>query len=160
MIFYMWRLESRTKTTETFLKLGNFSVPRALSTLALTVDSNQYAQLIGWIDLRVSSSGLKIRNLGHLSACDITTLYAESGALIYPSLFESYGLPLLEATSFGLPIIASELDYVRDVSDPVFSFDPTSAVSIARSVKRYLGRKDRLAHHDAWRVLGSNPKSH
>jgi glycosyltransferase involved in cell wall biosynthesis len=59
--------------------------------------------------------------------------------LIYPSLFESFGLPLLEARQAGLPIIAAELDYVRDIVEPVVSFDPESALSIARAVMRYQG---------------------
>ena len=36
-------------------------------------------------------------------------------------------------------MLASELDYVRDVVDPEESFDPASPVSIARAVKRFLG---------------------
>ena len=38
-----------------------------------------------------------------------------------------------------LPIPASELDYVRDVVNPVETFDAGSAVSIARAVRRFLG---------------------
>jgi glycosyltransferase involved in cell wall biosynthesis len=62
--------------------------------------------------------------------------------LIYPSQLESFGLPLVEAVSLGLDVIASELDYVRDVVYPVQTFDPTSALSIARAVKRYCGLTD------------------
>ena len=58
--------------------------------------------------------------------------------MIFPSTSESFGLPLIEATHAGLPILASELDYVRDVCSPVQTFDPTSPVSIARAVKRFL----------------------
>jgi hypothetical protein len=36
-------------------------------------------------------------------------------------------------------VLASELDYVRDVLDPEQAFDPESAVSIARAVKRFMG---------------------
>ena len=46
---------------------------------------------------------------------------------------------MIEARRVELPVIASELDYVRDVIDPEESFDPNSAISIARSVKRFLG---------------------
>ncbi len=59
--------------------------------------------------------------------------------LIFPSLSESLGLPLLEAKSCGLAIVASELDFVRDVITPDQSFDPESSVSIARAVRRHLG---------------------
>ena len=68
----------------------------------------------------------------------ISKLYIESKALIYPSLAESFGLPLLEAKFLGLPILASELDYVRDVVEPTETFDPESPVSISRAVQRFL----------------------
>lgn len=65
-----------------------------------------------------------------------------SKALIFPSLAESFGLPLLEAQQLNKPILASELDYVRDICSPVDTFDPNSSLSIARSVKRFLGYTD------------------
>jgi glycosyltransferase involved in cell wall biosynthesis len=52
---------------------------------------------------------------------------------------ESFGLPLIEARQAGLPILASELDYVRDIVDPEESFDPFSARSIVRAVTRFMG---------------------
>ena len=73
---------------------------------------------------------------------ELLNLYNKSTALIYPSLFESYGLPLVEAVQNGLPVLASELDYVRDILDPVETFDPNSAKSISRAVKRFLKIKD------------------
>ena len=48
-------------------------------------------------------------------------------------------MPLLEATECRLAILAPELDYVRDVCEPVQSFDPLSPLSISRAVKRFLG---------------------
>ena len=47
-------------------------------------------------------------------------------------------MPLLEAEAMGLPVIASEMDYVRDVIVPAETFDPHSAVSISRAVRRFL----------------------
>ena len=70
----------------------------------------------------------------------------KADALIYPSLFESFGMPIIEARSFNLPVLASELDYVRDLIDPEGSFDPNSPVSIARAVKRFMGHKTNKAH--------------
>ena len=59
--------------------------------------------------------------------------------LIHPSVFESFGLVLIEARQAGLDVIAPETDYVRDVVKPIETFDPLSQKSIARAVKRYLG---------------------
>lgn len=90
-------------------------------------------------DRGIASHNLKVTNLGILPRAEVDKVYAQSGALIFPSTCESFGLPLIEASNAGLPIIASELDYVRDVCVPEHTFNPQSAVSIARAVKRHLG---------------------
>jgi glycosyltransferase involved in cell wall biosynthesis len=85
---------------------------------------------------------LKISNLGAIPHKEVLDLYTRTRALVYPSLSESFGLPLIEARTVGLPILAGELDFVRDVCVPVETFDPTSHVSIARAVRRYLQAAD------------------
>lgn len=107
--------------------------------LHLTLNPTKFPALIKEWDELVKERGLNIINWGELDREGITKLYAKSTALVYPSLVESLGLPLLEARAAGLDVIASELDFVRDVLNPIESFDPLSAISISRAVKRYLG---------------------
>ena len=107
-------------------------------TLALTVFSHDL-NLKKEIEYFRKSVANEVYDLGQLSREEVWELYCNSRALIFPSTSESFGLPLIEASYLGLPIIASELDYVRDVCVPVETFDPKSPVSIARAVKRFLG---------------------
>lgn len=103
--------------------------------LHLTVEGNrEVLEIIS----RLQKVGVSIVNHGHLAPSELSNLYASCSALIYPSLMESFGLPLMEAQAVDLPVIASELDYVRDVIAPKETFDPHSAVSIARAVRRFL----------------------
>ena len=106
--------------------------------LCLTVDHNVSKELCTWIDKQKLNYELRLENLGFLPHDQVLQLYIQAKALIYPSLFESFGLPLIEARQIGLPILAAELDYVRDILDPEQSFDPNSPASIARAAKRYL----------------------
>ncbi len=108
-------------------------------TLWLTLDQEQNHDLCLWIRQQSDRAGLKIENLGGRTHEEIRRLYTQSKALIYPSTFESFGLPLVEARQSGLAVLASEMDFVRDVLDPEQSFDPHSPVSIARAVKRFMG---------------------
>lgn len=110
--------------------------------LRLTIDRVRYARLAADIERTVARHDLKISNLGTVKHDDVAALYQQARALIYPSTLESFGIPLLEAQQAGIDILASELDYVRDLLDPVQAFDPASPVSIARAVRRYLGRPD------------------
>jgi glycosyltransferase involved in cell wall biosynthesis len=105
--------------------------------LALTLSPRDTA-LKRELEALVVESELRIKDLGQMPHENVLSLYATARAMIFPSTSESFGLPLIEATHVGLPILASELDYVRDVCSPVQTFDPTSAVSIARAVKRFL----------------------
>lgn len=124
--------------------------------LALTLGSKDQ-ELWARLKMRIENAGLGIVNLGALSRQQLAEVYGETGALVYPSTTESFGLPLAEARAIGLPVIASELDYVRDVCDPVQTFDPTSSVSIARAINRYLRRGDCLRDFETpegfWKAL-------
>ena len=107
--------------------------------LCVTLDKTRFPDLCDWIEDKVKVMGLKVVNVGNIFSQDLERVYRECFALIYPSDFESLGLPLIEARCAGLPILAAERDYVRDVVDPDETFDPGSPVSIARAVKRFLG---------------------
>lgn len=106
--------------------------------LCLTIDALHYAKLCHWIEEKIQKCNLKITNKGALPHNEVLLLYQQSQALIFPSIFESFGLPLIEARKMGLPILASELDFVRDTIDPEETFDPSSGLSISRAVKRFL----------------------
>jgi len=106
--------------------------------LCLTVSASAFSELVAWIDERKKACDLNLVNLGTVKTDAVMALYARADTLIYPSVLESFGLPLLEAKDAGLQIVASELDYVRDILDPDESFDPYSAISITRAVKRVM----------------------
>ncbi len=110
--------------------------------LRLTLDRARFAGLWSWMEQKIAQHRLQVENLGSLPHEQVLRLYGQAGALIYPSTFESFGLPLIEARQAGLAVLAPELDYVRDVLDPEQTFDPASAVSIARAVKRFLGAQE------------------
>ena len=107
--------------------------------LNLTLDSVDFPDLCSWVEGMRAQNRLNLINMGRLPHEKVAPLYSRAKALIYPSAFESFGLPLIEARQAGLSVLAPELDYVRDVLDPEQTFDPESAVSIARAVKRCLG---------------------
>jgi glycosyltransferase involved in cell wall biosynthesis len=90
------------------------------------------------------AAGARITNYGWISREETLALLSNARALVFPSQEESFGLPLVEAQMLNRPIIASELDYVRDVARPSQTFDPNSDISIARAVRRFLGEAEDL----------------
>ena len=65
---------------------------------------------------------------------DPRALYFNCRYLIFHSVIESLGLPLIEAADSGMKILASNLPYVHDVVDPSLTFDPYNKESIAVAV--------------------------
>lgn len=123
-------------------------------TLCLTLSEDRFAALCDEIEVLRQRHGIAVTNVGELSHLEALALYGKAGALIFPSIFESFGLPMIEARQAGLPVLASELDYVRDVLDPEQTFDPASANSIARAVKRFMGKPESaLPLLEAWRFI-------
>jgi glycosyltransferase involved in cell wall biosynthesis len=58
---------------------------------------------------------ININFLGEISHSKVFETYLRSDALLFPSYIETYGLPLIEAASLGIPIIVADLPYAREV---------------------------------------------
>ena len=97
--------------------------------------------------------------VGKLSFEQTQEIMVVASALVFPSKTESFGMPLLEATSLGVPIVAAERDYVRDVCSPVETFDPNSALSIFRALMRFASAEETVQKvggaENLWREMGS-----
>lgn len=105
--------------------------------LIVTIDL-RFTELLKSLELAKNQYNIKFKNLGLISREAVLEQLASSEVMIFPSLCESFGLPLLEARENNIQIIAGELDFVRDILDPIETFDPASALSISRAIKRYL----------------------
>ena len=108
----------------------------------LIVTINKNSKLHTYIEQMKKKYNIIVETKSYLTRSQIFKLYHNVDALIYPSLFESYALPLVEAKFIETPVVSSELDFVRDILDPVETFDPYSEKSIYRSVKRFLNSSD------------------
>jgi glycosyltransferase involved in cell wall biosynthesis len=92
------------------------------------------------IDVTIEPAGRPVgppwlRYLGPLAPVQVIEEYAECDALVFPSLEESYGLPLIEAMHLGLPIVAADLPYARELcGDQAIYFDPRSATALRAAI--------------------------
>lgn len=109
-------------------------------TLKLTLPKEAFSFLTQ--NLPNTSPNLKLINLGELTKKQVLNSYQETRFLIYPSLKESFGLPLIEATQQGVYVIASELPFVSQVIKPSLSFNPYSEIDIAKVVLKAVNLKN------------------
>ncbi len=101
--------------------------------LHVTIDDTA-PQLIQRMESLVEK-GARIRNHVYL---DPRELYFNCPFLIFPSVMESFGLPLIEAVDSGMKVLASDMEYVYDVVVPSATFEPLNKVSIAEAVIKAL----------------------
>jgi alpha-1,3-rhamnosyl/mannosyltransferase len=78
----------------------------------------------------------EVRQLGYVSRTDLATVMAGALALIYPSIYEGFGLPPLEAMACGVPVIASNVSSLPEVvGETGLLIDPQDASSVARAME-------------------------
>ena len=103
---------------------------------------------LGWLTSRrelrkLQDSRRKIRFLGYVkSDASLCKLYQTAGWSIYPSLYEGFGFPVLDALRHGTPVLASGNSAIREFDSPGLEFfDPydPSTVDVAWSRLRQLG---------------------
>ena len=90
----------------------------------------------------VFPKNLKIEFHGTLSIDMVNELYNFCEFTIYPSLVESFGLPLIEATNYHCKVIASDLPYIHEIIEPSLTFDPYSTESISNAILKAIDTDD------------------
>ncbi len=73
----------------------------------------------------------EVRWLGYVPAADLPLLYAGASLLVYPSLYEGFGLPVLEAMASGVPVVASNRASLPEVAgDAAVMIEPGDATRL------------------------------
>lgn len=93
----------------------------------------------------IAAAGLedRVRFTGYVADADLRHLYSAATALVLPSFYEGFGLPVVEAMACGTPVLASDAGALPEVVGGVgLLFDPHSPESIAAAMERLLGDTD------------------
>lgn len=101
-----------------------------------------------------------VRILGHITNRELAALYGGATALVYPSLYEGFGLPILEAMASGCPVITSNISSMAEVAgdaallvDPYEVEDIKSAIEkVIRGAKAFSEKGLKHAKNFSWRV--------
>lgn len=82
-----------------------------------------------------------LKYLGYLPPIKLAALYQQAACLLYPSLYEGFGLPILEAFYHGTPVVTSNLSALPEVAgDAAALVDPTSSEDIIRGLDLVLSQ--------------------
>jgi alpha-1,3-rhamnosyl/mannosyltransferase len=123
--------------------------------------------LVGWKGWGEKSWFEKIKNknlknrvylTGHIPDHDLRAVYTGAQALIYPSLYEGFGLPLVEAMACGCPVICSNVSSMPEVAgDAAVLIDPMQSSELAQAIENVVhdtGLRNFLVEKGRQRALG------
>ncbi len=106
----------------------------------------------GWLlddfDTRLAQSPARPAVLfpGYIPDDDLPALYAGAQALAFPSLYEGFGLPVLEAMACGTPVAASQASSIPEIGgDAALYFDPRDVDALTATLRRLLREADLCA---------------
>lgn len=95
----------------------------------------------GWmhadIEKQIASAGHRIQKIGYVDDANLGPLYAGAHALIYPSLYEGFGLPVLEAMACGTPSVTTRVSSLPEVAGEsgILIDTPEDAQALAESIR-------------------------
>lgn len=113
----------------------------------LAVDKLVIVGRIGWGEQLTPPANA--RCLGAVKSADLPALYAGARCLIYPSLYEGFGLPVVEAMTVGCPVVTSDRGSLQEISGKAaILVDPEDIHSIVGGIE------DALENHDLWSKKG------
>ena len=138
---------SQSCTTPYILTVGNIEPRKNIETLIgafeIIKDKGRNEQLIiigkkGWKNTLIfnkiyhSKYSSEIKVFENIDDNELGWYYKNSSVFVYPSFYEGFGLPILEAMSFGCPIIASNISSIPEiVKDYGLLFDPKNVEELA-----------------------------
>jgi glycosyltransferase involved in cell wall biosynthesis len=100
-------------------------------------------RLAGQIEDLPDRVGERVIRTGYISVRDKHALISGATALAYPSLYEGFGLPVLEGFAAGVPVLTSSTSSMPEVAgDAAMLVDPTDPASIARGLGELLSDPD------------------
>ena len=112
----------------------------------------------GWLEsetmraAEVSAAARDIRFIGYVAEADLPEIFSGAMCFAYPSYFEGFGLPVLEAMQCGTPVIAGNQTSLPEVAgDAALLVDPFDETAIANALRDLVENPDR---RDDLRVKG------
>ncbi len=92
----------------------------------------------GWGE-KINIKNKRIKTLGYVCDNDLASLYSGASALVYPSLYEGFGLPIIEAQACGCPVITSKTSSMPEAAGKgAILVNPKSTKEIFQSIKTVL----------------------
>ncbi len=145
------KVKINNKKDKYILAVGSLEPRKNISKLIEVLSKEEDIKLIivgeqnskvftGNTNIKVSGN---IKFTGYVDYNKLESLYQNATAFIYPSLYEGFGIPPLEAQSFGVPVIVSDITVFHEVyDDSVLYVDPYCSEDMLKGIKNIMSDED------------------
>jgi glycosyltransferase involved in cell wall biosynthesis len=137
-VLYLGRLQARknlVRLVNAYARTRNVGFPHKL-VLAGQQDSLSQSVLLRIRELKLENDVLLP---GYVAAVDVPSFYNAADVFVYPSIFEGFGLPIMEAMACGTPVVTSQGSSLDEVAgDAAVLVDPLDELSIADALNQVL----------------------
>ena len=143
-VFSLGRLNRRKNLERLLLAYGRARAPGAAEAPRVIGGKADFGVREVLERARLAGDPSPVRFTGLIPDADLPHFYAGAACFVYPSLFEGFGLPVLEAMACGTPVIASDRTALPElVGDAGLLVDPERVDAIAEAVAALLADGDR-----------------
>lgn len=113
-----------------------------------------HLRIIGELEMRqkklLQKFKIKYSNVYNISQEQLVQEYMNADFVLFPSTYEGFGLPVIEAFATGKPVITSNISPMKEVaSNSALLIDPTSIASIREAVRYFISEPDQRNHFAA-----------
>ncbi len=138
---YLLCVSNRKRHKNEFRLVEAFARASLEASISLVFTGNPEAGLTRWIE-RQRLTG-RVVFLGLVPEAKLPSLYRGAMALVFPSLYEGFALPVLEAMASGTPVVTSNLTAMPETAaDAALVVDPTSVEDIAHAINQIVDHED------------------
>jgi glycosyltransferase involved in cell wall biosynthesis len=132
---YLLCVSNRKKHKNEFRVVEAFAKSGVAGEMRLVFTGNTTEEIAGWIERHAVTP--QVHFVGSIPETHLPALYRGAKALIFPSLYEGFGLPLLEAMACGTPVVTSNLTAMPEVAGgAALIVDPTSVDQIKDAIRK------------------------
>lgn len=130
-----WRHKNHEILLDAFARCAKNGLPSDIALVCTGARDARQSAIAGLAtDLGIAG---RLRFPGHVSDLELAALVSECSGIVFPSLFEGFGLPVLEAMSAGVPVACSNCAALPEITaGAALLFDPRSSAEIADAMVR------------------------
>ncbi len=87
--------------------------------------------------------GTRVKLFKGLSTLEVAFLYSRAAAFIFPSYYEGFGIPILEAQHMGCPLVLNDIPVFREVSGGAAIFFNGKTIDLVRALEEVTDKRNR-----------------